>query len=203
MNYKLIAFVSSLFVLSACSQTSFSTMQYYQFSQPITAMKRLSDETQAQLRVNTVQLRGSLNNRGIAMVLDNNRINAANYHLWNESPDLMLTSSAHQTLYTKLENWMVIKGLPVITDIDQQTYYELEYELHHFNGDQNGNANIAGLWRLYYTTPESGRQLKAINYFNEITPLDEDGYEGLVMTLESTWLEINQEVGAELSKLTL
>ncbi|MCF7499583.1 PqiC family protein [Pseudoalteromonas sp. L1] len=203
MNYKLIAFVSSLFVLSACSQTSFSTMQYYQFSQPITAMKRLSDETQAQLRVNTVQLRGSLNNRGIAMVLDNNRINAANYHLWNESPDLMLTASAHQTLYTKLENWMVIKGLPVITDIDQQTYYELEYELHHFNGDQNGNANIAGLWRLYYTTPESGRQLKAINYFNEITPLDEDGYEGLVITLESTWLEINQEVGAELSKLTL
>ncbi|RZF90369.1 membrane integrity-associated transporter subunit PqiC [Pseudoalteromonas sp. CO302Y] len=203
MNYKLIAFVSSLFVLSACSQTSFSTMQYYQFSQPITAMKRLSDGTQAQLRVNTVQLRGSLNNRGIAMVLDNNRINAANYHLWNESPDLMLTASAHQTLYTKLENWMVIKGLPVITDIDQQTYYELEYELHHFNGDQNGNANIAGLWRLYYTTPESGRQLKAINYFNEITPLDEDGYEGLVMTLESTWLEINQEVGAELSKLTL
>ncbi len=203
MNYKLIAFVSSLFVLSACSQTSFSTMQYYQFSQPITAMKRSSDETQAQLRVNTVQLRGSLNNRGIAMVLDNNRINAANYHLWNESPDLMLTASAHQTLYTKLENWMVIKGLPVITDIDQQTYYELEYELHHFNGDQNGNANIAGLWRLYYTTPESGRQLKAINYFNEITPLDEDGYEGLVMTLESTWLEINQEVGAELSKLTL
>lgn len=203
MNYKLIAFVSSLFVLSACSQTSFSTMQYYQFSQPITAMKRSSDETQAQLRVNMVQLRGSLNNRGIAMVLDNNRINAANYHLWNESPDLMLTASAHQTLYTKLENWMVIKGLPVITDIDQQTYYELEYELHHFNGDQNGNANIAGLWRLYYTTPESGRQLKAINYFNEITPLDEDGYEGLVMTLESTWLEINQEVGAELSKLTL
>ncbi|WP_371352659.1 membrane integrity-associated transporter subunit PqiC [Pseudoalteromonas sp. 68 DY56-GL68] len=203
MNYKLTAFVSSLFVLSACSQTSFSTMQYYQFSQPITAMKRLSDETQAQLRVNTVQLRGSLNNRGIAMVLDNNRINAANYHLWNESPDLMLTASAHQTLYTKLENWMVIKGLPVITDIDQQTYYELEYELHHFNGDQNGNANIAGLWRLYYTTPESGRQLKAINYFNEITPLDEDGYEGLVITLESTWLEINQEVGAELSKLTL
>ena len=109
MNYKLITFISSLFVLSACSQTSFSTIQYYQFSQPITAMKRLSDDTQAQLRVNTVQLRGSLNNRGIAMVLDNNRINAANYHLWSESPDLMLTASAHQALYTKLKDWMVIK----------------------------------------------------------------------------------------------
>tara|TARA_Y100000782_G_C10188868_1_gene268951 strand:+ start:4932 stop:5432 length:501 start_codon:yes stop_codon:yes gene_type:complete len=166
-------------------------------------MKRLSDDTQAQLRVNTVQLRGSLNNRGIAMVLDNNRINAANYHLWSESPDLMLTASAHQALYTKLKDWMVIKGLPVITDIDQQTYYELEYELHHFNGDQNGNANIAGLWRLYYTTPESGRQLKAINYFNKLTPLEEDDYQGLVITLESTWLEVNQEVGAELSKLSL
>ncbi len=203
MNYKLITFISSLFVLSACSQTSFSTIQYYQFSQPITAMKRLSDDTQAQLRVNTVQLRGSLNNRGIAMVLDNNRINAANYHLWSESPDLMLTASAHQALYTKLKDWMVIKGLPVITDIDQQTYYELEYELHHFNGDQNGNANIAGLWRLYYTTPESGRQLKAINYFNKLTPLEEDDYQGLVITLESTWLEVNQEVGAELSKISL
>lgn len=203
MNYKLITFISSLFVLSACSQTSFSTIQYYQFSQPITAMKRLSDDTQAQLRVNTVQLRGSLNNRGIAMVLDNNRINAANYHLWSESPDLMLTASAHQALYTKLKDWMVIKGLPVITDIDQQTYYELEYELHHFNGDQNGNANIAGLWRLYYTTPESGRQLKAINYFNKLTSLEEDDYQGLVITLESTWLEVNQEVGAELSKLSL
>lgn len=203
MNYKLITFISSLFVLSACSQTSFSTIQYYQFSQPITAMKRLSDDTQAQLRVKTVQLRGSLNNRGIAMVLDNNRINAANYHLWSESPDLMLTASAHQALYTKLKDWMVIKGLPVITDIAQQTYYELEYELHHFNGDQNGNANIAGLWRLYYTTPESGRQLKAINYFNKLTPLEEDDYQGLVITLESTWLEVNQEVGAELSKLSL
>ena len=82
MNYKLCASVASVLLLSACSQTSFSTIEYYQFSQPV-AMQRLADNTQTQLRINTVQVRGALNNRGIAMVLDNNRVNAANYHLWS------------------------------------------------------------------------------------------------------------------------
>ncbi|WP_105180305.1 PqiC family protein [Pseudoalteromonas sp. T1lg21] len=203
MNYKLCASVASVLLLSACSQTSFSTIEYYQFSQPIVAMQRLAENTQTQLRINTVQLRGALNNRGIAMVLENNRVNAANYHLWSESPDLMLTASAHQQLYTELDNWMVIKGLPVITDLDQQSFYELEYELHHFNGDEQGNANIAGLWRLYYTNPESGRKLKAVNYFNELTPLQDSDYEGLVATLESTWLKVNKQVANEVSKLAL
>ncbi|AXV67211.1 MULTISPECIES: PqiC family protein [Pseudoalteromonas] len=205
MNNKHLALFSlgAALLLVGCSQTSFSTIEYYQFSQPIVAMKRSSDNTHVQLRVNTVQLRGALNNRGIAMVLDNNRVNAANYHLWSESPDLMLTASAHQQLYTQLTNWMVIKGLPVITDVDQQRYYELEYELHHFNGDEKGNANIAGLWRLYYTTPETGRKIKAVNYFNELTPLHDNDYEGLVATLETTWLKVNQQVGDELSKLAL
>ncbi len=203
MNYKIFALLSCVLLLTACSQSTFSTIEYYQFSQPIVAKQRLAENTQAQLRINTVQLRGALNNRGIAMVLNNNKINAANYHLWSESPDLMLTASAHQTLYTELDRWLVIKGLPVITDIDQQSFYELEYELHHFNGDEQGNANIAGLWRLYYTNPETGRKLKAVNYFNELTALQANDYEGLVATLESTWLKINQQVAIDISKLSL
>ncbi|MGO3301129.1 MAG: ABC-type transport auxiliary lipoprotein family protein, partial [Pseudoalteromonas sp.] len=95
------------------------------------------------------------------------------------------------SLFTALPDWMVVKGLPVVTDKEQQSYYELEYELHQFNGDNKGNAIIAGLWRLYQTTPEQGRSLQTLHYFNETTPLVEDGYEGLVTTLSLNWQAIN------------
>jgi len=45
--------------------------------------------------------------------------------------------------------------------------------------------------------------LKAVNYFNELTPLQDSDYEGLVATLESTWLKVNKQVANEVSKLAL
>ena len=195
------AIIGALF-LSGCSQSLNAPVEYYQFEQTITPMQRSSVDTIAQLRVSTVSLRGALNNRGIAMKIDNNQVNAANYHLWSEAPDQMLTASAHQTLFTALDNWMVVKGLPVITDKDQQSYYELEFELHHFNGDNQGNADISGLWRLYYTSFDKGRSLKAIHYFSEVNPLIDDDYEGLVASLELNWQTINKHVAATLSNLS-
>ncbi|MBB1435283.1 membrane integrity-associated transporter subunit PqiC [Pseudoalteromonas sp. SG43-6] len=197
---QFLAVIGVLF-LSGCSQSLNAPVEYYQFEQTIKPMQRSSTDTIAQLRVTTVSLRGALNNRGIAMKLDNNQVNAANYHLWSEAPDQMLTASAHQTLFTTLDNWMVVKGLPVITDKDQQSYYELEYELHHFNGDNQGNADISGLWRLYYTSFENGRSLKTIHYFSEVNPLTGDDYEGLVESLEQNWQNINQQVATTLSVL--
>ncbi|MGB6142628.1 MAG: PqiC family protein [Pseudoalteromonas rhizosphaerae] len=193
--------VIGVLLLSGCSQSLNTPVKYYQFEQSIKPMQRSSTDTSAQLRINTVSLRGALNNRGIAMKMDNNQVNAANYHLWSEAPDQMLTASAHQTLFTTLDNWMVVKGLPVITDKDQQSYYELEYELHHFNGDNQGNADISGLWRLYYTSFENGRSLKTIHYFSEVNPLTGDDYEGLVESLEQNWQNINQQVATTLSVL--
>ncbi|MBE0380433.1 PqiC family protein [Pseudoalteromonas prydzensis] len=194
--------VIGVLLLSGCSQSLNAPVEYYQFEQTIKPMQRSSTDTIAQLRVTTVSLRGALNNRGIAMKLDNNQVNAANYHLWSEAPDQMLTASAHQALFTALDNWMVVKGLPVITDKDQQSYYELEYELHHFNGDNQGNADISGLWRLYYTTFEKGRSLKEIHYFSEVSPLIDDDYEGLVASLELNWQTINKQVAATISALS-
>lgn len=201
MPYTVIAKVLiaiSLTLLTGCSQSLNSSIEYYQFEQAIKPIQRNSIDTSTQLRINTVTLRGALNNRGIAMKIDNNQINAANYHLWSEAPDQMLTASSHQTLFTALDDWMVVKGLPVITDKDQQSYYELEYELHHFYGDKQGNADIAGLWRLYYTSFEQGRSLQAVHYFSELTPLVENDYEGLVASLEKTWHTINLQVAAQL-----
>ena len=194
--------VIGVLLLSGCSQSLNAPVEYYQFEQTIKPMQRSSTDTIAQLRVTTVSLRGALNNRGIAMKLDNNQVNAANYHLWSEAPDQMLTASAHQALLTALDNWMVVKGLPVITDKDQQSYYELEYELHHFNGDNQGNADISGLWRLYYTSFEKGRSLKEIHYFSEVSPLIDDDYEGLVASLELNWQTINKQVAATISALS-
>ena len=102
-----------------------------------------------------------------------------------------------------MPNWMVIKGLPVITELDQQTFYELEYEIHHFNGDMQGNADISGLWRLYYTHPETGRRLISINNFSQLVPIDDDGYDGLVSTLEATWLNINLNVAKQIEQARL
>lgn len=194
--------VIAVVLLSGCSQSLNAPVEYYQFEQTIKPMQRTSTDTSAQLRVSTVSLRGALNNRGIAMKLDNNQVNAANYHLWSEAPDQMLTASAHQTLFTALDDWMVVTGLPVITAKDQQSYYELEYELHHFNGDSQGNADISGLWRLYYTSFEKGRSLKEIHYFSEVNPLIADDYEGLVASLELNWQNINKQVAATLSALS-
>jgi len=199
----LLIITSLLLVLSGCSSAIQNATQYYQFEQPIDSSSRNVSETNAQLRVQTVVLRGALNNLGIAMKIDNNQIHAANYHLWGESPDVMLTATAQQTLFKNMPSWMVIKGLPVITELDQQTFYELEYEIHHFNGDMQGNADISGLWRLYYTHPESGRRLISVHNFSRLVPIKDDGYDGLVATLEQTWLNINLDVAKAIEQARL
>ena len=199
----LLLITSLLLVLSGCSSAIQNSTQYYQFEQPIDSSSRNISETNAQLRVQTVVLRGALNNLGIAMKIDNNQIHAANYHLWGESPDVMLTATAQQTLFKNMPSWMVIKGLPVITELDQQTFYELEYEIHHFNGDMQGNADISGLWRLYYTHPESGRRLISVHNFSRLVPIKDDGYDGLVATLEQTWLNINLDVAKAIEQARL
>ena len=199
----LLLITGLLLVLSGCSSAIQNETQYYQFEQPIDSSSRNISETNAQLRVQTVVLRGALNNLGIAMKIDNNQIHAANYHLWGESPDVMLTATAQQTLFKNMPSWMVIKGLPVITELDQQTFYELEYEIHHFNGDMQGNADISGLWRLYYTHPESGRRLISVHNFSRLVPIKDDGYDGLVATLEQTWLNINLDVAKAIEQARL
>jgi len=199
----LLLITSLLLVLSGCSSAIQNATQYYQFEQPIDSSSRNISETNAQLRVQTVVLRGALNNLGIAMKIDNNQIHAANYHLWGESPDVMLTATAQQTLFKNMPSWMVIKGLPVITELDQQTFYELEYEIHHFNGDMQGNADISGLWRLYYTHPETGRSLISVHNFSRLVPIKDDGYDGLVATLEQTWLNINLDVAKAIEQARL
>ncbi|UOB75325.1 PqiC family protein [Pseudoalteromonas sp. APM04] len=199
----LLIITSLLLVLSGCSSAIQNATQYYQFEQPIDSSSRNVSETNAQLRVQTVILRGALNNLGIAMKIDNNQIHAANYHLWGESPDVMLTATAQQTLFKNMPSWMVIKGLPVITEPDQQTFYELEYEIHHFNGDMQGNADISGLWRLYYTHPETGRRLISVHNFSHLVPIKDDGYDGLVATLEQTWLNINLDVAKAIEQARL
>jgi uncharacterized lipoprotein YmbA len=199
----LLLITSLLLVLSGCSSAIQNATQYYQFEQPIDSSSRNISETNAQLRVQAVVLRGALNNLGIAMKIDNNQIHAANYHLWGESPDVMLTATAQQTLFKNMPSWMVIKGLPVITELDQQTFYELEYEIHHFNGDMQGNADISGLWRLYYTHPESGRRLISVHNFSRLVPIKDDGYDGLVATLEQTWLNINLDVAKAIEQARL
>ena len=199
----LLLITGLLLVLSGCSSAIQNATQYYQFEQPIDSSSRNISETNAQLRVQTVVLRGALNNLGIAMKIDNNQIHAANYHLWGESPDVMLTATAQQTLFKNMPTWMVIKGLPVITELDQQTFYELEYEIHHFNGDMQGNADISGLWRLYYTHPETGRRLISVHNFSRLVPIKDDGYDGLVATLEQTWLNINLDVAKAIEQARL
>jgi len=199
----LLLITSLLLVLSGCSSAIQNATQYYQFEQPIDSSSRNVSETNAQLRVQTVVLRGALNNLGIAMKIDNNQIHAANYHLWGESPDVMLIATAQQTLFKNMPSWMVIKGLPVITELDQQTFYELEYEIHHFNGDMQGNADISGLWRLYYTHPETGRRLISVHNFSRLVPIKDDGYDGLVATLEQTWLNINLDVAKAIEQARL
>jgi uncharacterized protein len=192
--------ISLLLLISGCSAVIPTTIEYYQFEQPVVASSRNVSETDAQLRVQTVILRGALNNRGIAMKIANNQIHEANYNLWGEAPDSMLTISAQQTLFKALPNWMVIKGLPVITELDQQTFYELEYELHHFNGDMQGNADISGLWRLYYTHPITGRRLLSVHNFAKVVPLDGDGYDALVATLEKAWQDVNLTIAKQLEQ---
>jgi uncharacterized lipoprotein YmbA len=195
---------AALFLLLAgCSSALHTSTQYYQFEQAIDVSSRNVSSTDAQLRVQIVALRGGLNNRGIAMKIDNNQIHAANYNLWGESPDVMLTASAQQVLFNTMQRWMVIKGLPVITELDQQIFYELEYEIHHFNGDMKGNADISGLWHLYYTHPATGRRLMSVHHFSSITPINDDGYAALVATLEKAWKKINLNVAQEIERAKL
>lgn len=193
--------LSLCILICGCSASISSPTYYYQFEQPIKIASRNASSSQATLKIQSVMLFGALNNRGIAIKTDRNQIHNANYHLWAESPTTMLSASAQQTLFHAMPNWMVIKGLPIITHPDQQEFYEIEYELHHFNGDMQGNANISGLWRVYFTHPQSGRQLISLNNFSVSEKINTDGYAALITQLEAMWVEINQNIAQDLQLL--
>ncbi|MGY8876643.1 MAG: PqiC family protein, partial [Pseudoalteromonas sp.] len=51
--------------------------------------------------------------------------------------------------------------------------------------------------------PETGRRLISINNFSQLVPIDDDGYDGLVSTLEATWLNINLNVAKQIEQARL
>ena len=82
---------SLLLLLAGCSSSIQTATQYYQFEQPIGASSRNVADTDAQLRIQTVVLRGALNNLGIAMKIDSNQIHAANYQVSKSLNQLLLS----------------------------------------------------------------------------------------------------------------
>ncbi len=185
MNKTIIVILT--FVLTGCTLKP-EGLSYYQFNYAHQSQLPASVNPQ-KLVIEKPRLLGMLNNQGIAMRYDTNRLKNANYHLWSGDPGTMLMNLAQYSMvdidWTALTRFqfqpLSNSNLP---------YYQLSWQLDHFNGTMDGTAEIAGQWQLYYHYNDSSSVLLSVNNFSSIKSLDSPGYESLVTLLQDIWREI-------------
>jgi hypothetical protein len=201
MFYKfvLIGFIAML--LSACSQTaSFNKTRYYQFYGQNKAQTILNFESRPMLVISDIELADSLNNRGIAMRLNKQQLQNANWHLWNSSPDDMLFISTQLNLVSLQSKWLILTQRAPINQIKNNVHFEVKWHLNRFNGGLNNDAEISGMWQLFKHHNNGTITLIQHQYFNEHQKLNESGYIGLVSALESLWFKVNKDFMSALDK---
>ncbi len=138
-----------------------------------------------------------LNARGIAQRIDQHRTVHANWHLWASQPSSMLDRSALNYFEINLPNWFVTgaeeawlsDNRPTLSDI-----VKLQFNLEHFNGGLDNNAELSGNWTLF---DEKNKILLRQNFSLSVV-LEKDGYSGLASALQKGWEQLCHDISIQL-----
>ncbi|OHU85361.1 MULTISPECIES: PqiC family protein [Pseudoalteromonas] len=188
-----------ILLLSACSNPTSKTSQYYGFS-IVLPQKQDSKAHQYThtLKVNTVKMSGTADQQGIVQRLDNNIVSVAQYHFWAENPRYMLTRSLTHTLSGQLPTWKVIDSEVPATPLNS---YALSIVVDDFAGHYEVGSLISGRW-FVYTYQNGSPELLVHRRFTLTEPLKENGFSPLVQALQNSWQELSKEIASELIDIT-
>jgi len=201
MLFKSLSALLLSLILIGCSQnTQSNNTKYYQFDHNNNVISSHNADSKAVLLISNIKLSGSLNNRGIAMRVNKHQIQNANWHLWSASPEDMLLYSAQSNLVSSNTKWLVLNNSNNLKEMKNTQRYEVTWFLNKFNGGLDNDAEISGLWQLYQHHKDGSRTLLKQQHFAKKLALKNDGYTGLVASLESLWFQINQDFMLVLNK---
>ncbi|MBU2970544.1 membrane integrity-associated transporter subunit PqiC [Pseudoalteromonas sp. C2R02] len=202
MFYKPVLILLIMMFLSGCAKnTSLNKTHYYQFYGQNNNLTVVNTTKKPMLLISDITLPGSLNNRGIAMRVNQHRLQNANWHLWSTSPDEMLLTNMASNLVFLQSDWLFLTQKGPVNQVKNDLHFEVKWYLNKFNGGLDNDAEISGLWQLYKHHGDGTMSLVKQQYFNETQALKEDGYIGLVSALESLWFKVNKNFLEALNRI--
>lgn len=176
---KLWCLVIVLGLLTACSSSPERQIQYYSLSLSSSPVDQPLSIGRPVVRLMPVQLASPLDQSNVQTQQGPHRVHAAHWHQWSSDPGQMLTRRLVVELTSARSDLWIQDGSQQWPSNDNVP--RLVLDLDHFQGDNSGNAVLAGQWRLYGTD----NKLVAGARFGSSEPLTESGYPALVAALDS------------------
>ncbi len=162
-------------LLSACTTPPEQATHYYLLNSDSGVIYK--QHTQHVIGITPVAVADYINNSGIAVLTQNNRVQLANFHLWAEQPDRAITRVLYGELNRLLEDSRVDNGM---LGRDDDWQYTLTTQVDQFHGTEQGSATFSGYWQL-----RSEGKVLLNHRFNLQTGIDSPGYEALVEALRN------------------
>ncbi|WP_105169646.1 PqiC family protein [Pseudoalteromonas sp. T1lg23B] len=188
-----------ILLLSACSNPTSQTSQYYGFSLDLSQQQRAEASQPAHtLKVNTVKMSGTADQQGIVQRLDDNKVSVAQYHFWAEHPRYMLTRSLTQALTRDLSQWQILNADVPTTPANS---YVLSIVVDDFAGHYKAGSLVSGRW-FVYTHRNGDTELLIHRPFTLTEPLKENGFSPLVQALQVSWLKLSADISSQLATIT-
>lgn len=178
--------------LSACAvQNSGVESKLYLLSSDSDSFQKPADARVIGLKPVTVA--AYLENQGIAVLVDNNRLRIANHHYWAESPETAITRVMHSDLNRSMQNYAVDNG-----QLGRETdwVYNLDLHVDQFHGTDDGLAVFTGYWRL-----SDAENVLIRKRFNLSAAIEEPGYAPLVSKLRQLLSELARMQADEVTTL--
>lgn len=178
--------------LSACAvQNSGVESKLYLLSSDSESFQKPADAPVIGLKPVTVA--AYLENQGIAVLVDNNRLRIANHHYWAEAPETAITRVMHSDLNRLMQNFAVDNG-----QLGRETDWVFNLDIHvdQFHGTDDGLAVFSGYWRL-----SDAENVLIRKRFNLSAAIEEPGYAPLVSKLRQLLSELAQIQANEVTTL--
>lgn len=190
---KTVILMASVLLLLACSATTPKSTSYLLPSPP-TDIAIDYQPTMPVIMLAPVTLDSLLENRGIVYQTSATEINVARQHFWAESLSIQLSNRLLTGLRQGQNVYWIVCSNP---QLNTPAAARLMISFHQFNGDYQGNAQVAGEWTLLNG---QGDLLKS-QPFSYQEPLDGDGYTALVDALSRATDRLVAELSGNLTRL--
>lgn len=178
-------------LIGACAAPPEQSTHYYLLNSDSAVIHK--QHTQHVVGIAPIVVADYINNSGIAILTQQNRIQLANFHLWAEQPDRAITRVLYGELNRLLTDSRVDNGM-LGRDYDWQ--YTLTTQVDQFHGTEQGSATFSGYWQL-----RSEDKVLLNHRFNLQTPIENPGYEALVEALRSLISQLADDQAGQIQQI--
>ncbi|KZN56951.1 PqiC family protein [Pseudoalteromonas luteoviolacea] len=168
-------------ILAGCS-SNVDSHKYYKFTIDSNDSKPSTSVIKPRVYIDTISILGAANQQALIQYIDKSRVNIANFHYWAEHPEHMLAQATNT--YLTNEGFNSIPLAFAGDDVEQ--YVTLKIVINEFAGHFSEGAILRGNWYLYQRNKRNKVLLNSSS-FSLSNPLDNDGFDALVMAHRNNW----------------